>query len=112
MRLRLNGSFSLGVARRCCALLGPSPIDDELNECRATLDAADDTHMAAARASASELAARAAHVLAVSRGSRSALAGDAADRLSREAAFLLVFGSRPAIKDALLKSLQARSNLR
>jgi len=112
MRLRLNGSFALGVARRCCALLGPSPLDDELHECRTTLVAADDTHMAAARAAASELAARAAHVLAVSRGSRAALAGDVADRLSREAAFLLVFGSRSAIKDALLKSLQARSNLR
>jgi alkylation response protein AidB-like acyl-CoA dehydrogenase len=112
MRLRLNGSFALGVARRCCAMLGPSPLDDELNECRAILDAADDTQMAAARAAACELAARAAHVLAVRRGSRAALAGDAADRLSREAAFLLVFGSRPAIKDALLKTLQAPPNFR
>ena len=41
-------------------------------------------------------------VLAVRRGSRSALAGDDAERLAREAGFLLVFGSRPAIKDALL----------
>jgi alkylation response protein AidB-like acyl-CoA dehydrogenase len=112
MRLRLNGSFALGVARRCCALLGPSPLDDELRECRAYLDAADYTSIAPARAAASELAARAAHVLVVSRGSRAALAGDPAERLSREAAFLLVFGSRPAIKDALLKSLEARSTLR
>ena len=111
MRLRLNGSFALGVARRCCALLGPSPLDDELRECRASLDAADDTHIAPARAAASELAARAAQLLVVSRGSRAALAGDPAERLSREAAFLLVFGSRPAIKDALLKSLRARSRL-
>jgi alkylation response protein AidB-like acyl-CoA dehydrogenase len=108
-RLRLNGSFALGVARRCCALLGPSPLDDELRECRAFLDAADDAHVAAARAAASELAARAAHLLVVSRGSRAALAGDPAERLNREAAFLLVFGSRPAIKSALLKSLEARS---
>jgi alkylation response protein AidB-like acyl-CoA dehydrogenase len=111
-RLHLNGSFSLGVARRCCALLGPSPLDDELRECRAFLDAADDTHIAAARAAASELAARAAHLLVVSRGSRAALAGDTAERLNREAAFLLVFGSRPAIKDVLLKRLEARSTLR
>jgi len=111
MRLRLNGSFALGVTKRCCALLGPSPLDDELRDCRASLDAAD-VNMAAARAAACELAARAAHVLVVNRGSRAALAGDVAERLSREAAFLLVFGSRPAIKDALLKSLEARSTIR
>jgi alkylation response protein AidB-like acyl-CoA dehydrogenase len=111
-RLRLNGSFALGVARRCCSFLGPSPLDDELRECRASLDAADDTHIAGARAAASELAARAAQLLVVSRGSRAALRGDPAERLNREAAFLLVFGSRPAINDALLKRLEARSRLR
>jgi hypothetical protein len=100
--LRGNGSLALGIGRRCCALIGPSPLDDELDACRAELDAADTAAMPAARARASEFAARAAHVLAVRRGSRSALAGDDADRLAREAGFLLVFGSRPAIKDALL----------
>jgi alkylation response protein AidB-like acyl-CoA dehydrogenase len=108
-RLRMNGSFALGVARRCCTLLGPSPLDDELRECRAALDAANDTYIAAARAAASELAARAAQILFVRRGSRAALAGDPADRLNREAAFLMVFGSRPAIKEALLKRLAART---
>ncbi len=29
-RLRVNGSLALGVARRSCALIGPSPLDDEL----------------------------------------------------------------------------------
>jgi alkylation response protein AidB-like acyl-CoA dehydrogenase len=106
MHLRLNGSFALGLAKRCCALIGPSPLDDELRECRASLDAADGLMMPAARASACGLAVRAAHAFAVSRGSRAALAGDVAERLSREAAFLLVFGSRPAIKEALLKQLQ------
>ena len=100
--LRGNGSLALGVGRRCCALIGPSPLDDELDACRAELDAADTASMPAARARASEFAARAAHYLAVRRGSRSALAGDDAERLAREAGFLLVFGSRPAIKDALL----------
>jgi alkylation response protein AidB-like acyl-CoA dehydrogenase len=38
----------------------------------------------------------------------SALAGDAAGRLAREAAFLLVFGSRPAIREALLDRLTRR----
>jgi len=100
--LRGNGSLALGVGRRCCSLIGPSPLDDELDACRAELDAADTAAMPAARARASEFAARAAHYLAVRRGSRSALAGDDAERLAREAGFLLVFGSRPAIKDALL----------
>jgi alkylation response protein AidB-like acyl-CoA dehydrogenase len=100
--LRGNGSLALGVGRRCCALIGPSPLDDELDACRAELDAAGTAAMPAARARASEFAVRAAHVLAVRRGSRSALAGDDAERLAREAGFLLVFGSRPAIKDALL----------
>jgi alkylation response protein AidB-like acyl-CoA dehydrogenase len=100
--LRGNGSLALGVGHRCCALIGPSPLDDELEACRAELDAADTAGMPAARARASEFAARAAHYLAVRHGSRSALAGDDAERLAREAGFLLVFGSRPAIKDALL----------
>jgi alkylation response protein AidB-like acyl-CoA dehydrogenase len=104
--LRSNGSLALGVTRRCCALLGPSALDGELDRCRAELDAADTGAMPHARAHASELAVRAAHVLAVSRGSRSALAGDDADRLTREAALLLVFASRPAIKQDLLTRLR------
>lgn len=110
--LRLNGSFALGVAKRCCLLIGPSPLDDELRNCRASMDSADEASMPAARARACELAVRAAHSLAVGRGSRSALAGDVAERLSREAAFLLVFGSRPAIRDALLRRLEASPRLR
>jgi alkylation response protein AidB-like acyl-CoA dehydrogenase len=107
--LRGNGSLALGVGRRCCALIGPSPLDDELDACRAELDKADTAAMPAARARASEFAVRAADVLAVRRGSRSALAGDDAERLAREAGFLLVFGSRPAIKDALLDRFAGRS---
>jgi alkylation response protein AidB-like acyl-CoA dehydrogenase len=106
--LRLNGSLALGVGRRCCALIGPSSLDDELGCCRVELDTADTGAMPAARARASEFAMRAAHVLAVRRGSASALAGDAAERLVREAVFLGVFGSRPAIKEALLNRLSAR----
>ena len=50
---------------------------------------------------------RAAHAVAVSRGSRAALAGDVAERSTREASVLLVFGSRPAIKSELLRRLHA-----
>jgi alkylation response protein AidB-like acyl-CoA dehydrogenase len=106
-RLRLNGSFALGVAKRCCGLLGPSPLDDELRLRRAELDTAGEEGMQVARARASEFAVRAAHALAVQRGARSAIAGDVAERLSREAAFLLVFGSRAGIKETLLRELGA-----
>jgi alkylation response protein AidB-like acyl-CoA dehydrogenase len=101
--LRLNGSFALGLAKRCCLLLGPTPLDAELCKRREQLDAAGVSEMPAARAAACELATRAAHALAVARGSRSALAGDVAERLGREAGVLLVFGSRPAIRSELLR---------
>ena len=107
-RLRLNGSFALGLVRRCCSLMGPSPLDQELVDCRAALDNADEAAMPDARAWACELAARAASSLVVSRGSRSALVGDVAERLSREATFLLVFASRPAIKSSLLARMGSR----
>jgi alkylation response protein AidB-like acyl-CoA dehydrogenase len=107
--LRVNGSLALGLTRRCCALLGPSPLDDELISCRRNLDNATMETMAQARAGACELAARASHALAVYRGSSSVISGDIAERTAREAALLLTFGSRPAIKQALLKDLGATS---
>jgi alkylation response protein AidB-like acyl-CoA dehydrogenase len=105
-RLRLNGSFALGVTKRCCLLIGPSPLDEQLVSCRRQLDEATDVSMPGARAAASALAVRAAHALAVVGGSRSALAGDVAERATREAALLLVFASRPAIRSALLERLR------
>jgi alkylation response protein AidB-like acyl-CoA dehydrogenase len=103
--LRVNGSLALGVTRRCCALLGPSSLDDDLDECRKELDDADVEAMPVARARANLLAVRAAQVLSVQRGSQAALAGDIAERTSREASLLLVFGSRPSIKRVLLDLL-------
>jgi alkylation response protein AidB-like acyl-CoA dehydrogenase len=109
-RLRINGSLALGVARRCCRLLGPGPLDDELAACRTRLDDAltgDVEAMAQARAAASELAVRAATALTVRDGRRAITMDAHAQRLAREALFLLVFGSRPAIKSALLRQLGA-----
>jgi alkylation response protein AidB-like acyl-CoA dehydrogenase len=103
--LRPNGSLALGVARRCCAMIGSSELDDELTETRAYLDGADAETMPRARARASELALRAAGALCVHRGSSSVLRGDVAERSMREAALLLTFGSRPAIRSALLDYL-------
>jgi alkylation response protein AidB-like acyl-CoA dehydrogenase len=108
--LRLNGSLALGVTRRCTRLLGPSPLDDELTACRDRLAAALETDpdpMAAARAAASELAFRAAATLTVRDGANSITVDQHPQRLAREALFLLVFGSRPAIKNALLHRLGA-----
>jgi alkylation response protein AidB-like acyl-CoA dehydrogenase len=109
-RLRINGSLALGLVGRCARLLGPGPLDDELDACRDRLEdavAAGATAMAEARAAASELAVRAAAALAVRDGSRSITVGHHAQRLAREAMFLLVFGSRPGIKSALLRRLGA-----
>jgi alkylation response protein AidB-like acyl-CoA dehydrogenase len=103
--LRPNGSLALGVTRRCCALIGESDLDDELIETRAYLDGADAETMPRARARASHLAMRAAGALSVHRGSSSVLQGDVAERTTREAALLLTFGSRPAIRSALLDFL-------
>ena len=99
--LRVNGSLALGLAARCCQLIGPGPLDDQLAACRAGLDTADPDTMPAARAVACELAMRAAAALVVRQGATAILAGQDAQRLAREALFLLVFGSRPAIKQAL-----------
>jgi len=102
----LNGFLALGVANRCCRLLGPSTLDKELAACRSALLAAGADTTPAARAAASELALRAAATLAVHTGSRSVLRGDHPERLLREAAFLLVFGTRPAIRASLLARLR------
>ncbi len=103
--LRLNGSLALGLAARCCALMGPGPLDDELIACRSGLDDAALDAVPAARARASELALRCAAALTVSGGSRSILTDHHAQRLAREALFLLVFGSRPPIRAELLRRL-------
>jgi len=83
---------------------------DALAACRARLDAAlgtDPGPMVDARAAASELAIRAAAALAVRDGGHAAAEDQHAQRLAREAVFLLVFGSRPGIKSALLQRLGA-----
>jgi alkylation response protein AidB-like acyl-CoA dehydrogenase len=104
---RPNGSLALGVARRCCRLIGPSALDEELSERRRRLDEASEQTMAEERAAAAELALRAAGALVVAQGSSSLLADSHAQRLLREAAFLQVFGSRAAIRAALLRRLGA-----
>lgn len=113
--LRMIGSLAVGVAARCCALLPEGPVaatlGAELAGVRRDLaaadpaDPADPAALPAARAAASAFALRAASTLVVAQGSRSVLADQHAQRLVREATFLLVFASRPPIRDALLARL-------
>ncbi len=101
-----NGFLALGVVERCRRLIGPPTwVDAELAACRSALLMAGDAGVPAARAWASDLALRAAGGLAVHSGARSVLRPGHPERLLREAAFLLVFGSRPLIKEALLGRL-------
>ena len=105
--LRLNGSLALGVALRCTRLLGPSPLDAELAAVRAGLGTAGPAGLPAARAAAAALAHRASGALVAATGSAAVRTGSVAERTAREAVFLLVFGSRPAIRAALLDRLGA-----
>jgi len=104
--LRLHSAFALGVAARCTRMLGPTPLDAELASLRAELDRLG-PGTAAARAAAGELALRAASALMTTEGSRSLLVTEQAQRLAREAMFILVYALRPASRAALLDRLGA-----
>ena len=101
-----RAGLALGVAGRCCTLLGPSPLDDEIARVRDELDRVDPATIQGSRAQAGELAVRAASTLSVSQGSRSLLSADHAQRLLREAFFTLVYALRPGSRDAVLAILE------
>jgi hypothetical protein len=103
----LNGFLALGVAARCCRLLGPGTLDADVAAARAALTAAgrSGTGIAAARAMSSDVAWRAAGALTARTGSRAVLAGHPAQRLAREATLMLAFGTRPSIRDSLVARL-------
>jgi alkylation response protein AidB-like acyl-CoA dehydrogenase len=103
--LRTNGSLALGVISRCCTLLGPSALDEAFAAARDALDAGTPDTLPAARALVAELALRAAGALTVADGGRGILLDHHAQRLAREALFLLVFGTRASIRDDLLRRL-------
>ena len=99
--LRLNGSHALGVAGRCLRLLGEAARMDAVNEIdlvRDELDAATADTLPQSRARASQLAMRLAERLVITGGGSSILLSTHAQRLAREALFLLVFGQTPAIR--------------
>jgi alkylation response protein AidB-like acyl-CoA dehydrogenase len=103
--LRVNASLALGVASRCTRMTGAAPLADELSRCRSELDRATDDTISTACAAATELAMRAATAVFTATGSRSVLPTAHAGRLAREALLLLVFASRPAVRQALLDRL-------
>jgi len=74
---------------------------DELDACRDAMDTAED--VAGARARAADLALRLAATLVVKQGARAILRDQHAQRLMREATFLLVFGTRAPIQQTLLE---------
>jgi alkylation response protein AidB-like acyl-CoA dehydrogenase len=103
--LRTNGSLALGVVRRVTQLLGPSAFDAALVAARRALDEADAEAMPVARAGATELALRATAALMVRGGGRAIGRDQHAQRLAREALFLLVQGQTPSIRAAQLECL-------
>jgi hypothetical protein len=105
--LRTNGSMALGVAERCCRLLGSAVLDEELRNVHELLDGADVDLLPGARAAACAFAVQAAAALVAHRGSGAVERGTDSERLVREATTLLVFGSRPAIRAELLRFLNA-----
>lgn len=109
--LRTNGSFALGVASRCCRLLGDDALTHELSAVRDRLNAVDHADMPAARAAASLFAVRAATALVAATGGSAVIRSHHAQRLFREAMFLLVQGQTPTIKSAMAVDL-GQSGLR
>jgi alkylation response protein AidB-like acyl-CoA dehydrogenase len=104
--LRLHAALALGVAARCCRLLGSTSMDGELDTLRTRLDQLG-PGTAGARAAAGQFAVRAAAALMASEGSRSLLVASHAQRLLREAMFTLVYALRPESKAAVLAGLGA-----
>lgn len=105
--LRKHAALGLGVAARCCDLLGPTPFEDELASCRRRVAAAGEHDMPAARAAVSDLAVRAAVALMSTVGSSSLRHDQHAQRLAREALFVAVFAVRGPVRHAFLTGLGA-----
>lgn len=106
--LRGNGSLALGVANRCCRLLEDPSMTEQLDAVRDglnTADPADTQAMSAARAEASLFAVKAATALVAKVGGRSVMMSQHAQRLMREAMFVLVQGQTPTIKAEMLAKL-------
>jgi alkylation response protein AidB-like acyl-CoA dehydrogenase len=110
--LRRNGSLALGLADRASRLLADAGVDTgaltaRIGRSSAALDAAGPAELPAARGEASATAVQASTMLVIATGGRSLLLGEHAQRLAREALFLLVFGQTPAIRAAQIATFDS-----
>ncbi|MEC8922777.1 MAG: acyl-CoA dehydrogenase family protein [Actinomycetota bacterium] len=96
--LRSNGSNPLGVTARATRLLGPSPLDTQLAEAREAINVAPVERLPEARARLGDLCVRATSALVANTGGSALFIEQQAQRLAREALFLLVQGQTPEIK--------------
>ena len=102
--MRMSGSLSLGLARRCDTLLPRPVLGPRIDAVRRQLDdaAANDDpssrSISLARAAATALALDAAALAMVERGGAAIIRDEHAQRLGREALFLLVQAQTPAIR--------------
>lgn len=103
--IRTNGYLAIGVAGRAASLARVPKLVRAVDQARSDLDGTHGEAVVVARAAASLLAVRATSALVVQGGGRSVELADHAQRLAREATFLLVFGQTRAIKAAQLASI-------
>ena len=96
--LRTNGSLALGVASRCAWMLDSAAVHDRVSACRRALDDASPSDLPGARAEASALAVDVSAALVAAGGGRSIVRNNNAQRLAREALFLLVQGQTQEIR--------------
>jgi alkylation response protein AidB-like acyl-CoA dehydrogenase len=105
--LRTNGYLSIGVAARCASLLESASFAHAVDAARRALDDVDGADVIAARAEASLLAVRLATAQVVAGRGHAVDLRSHAQRLAREAMFLLVFGQTGPIRAAQLERLTA-----
>ena len=107
--LRSNASLALGVSRRAVDLHGDTDaghaLGAELDALRHALDTRPSEELADLRAEATVLALRTATSLMAATGGRAVVRDHHAQRLAREALFLLVQGQTPAIRVGQLSRL-------
>lgn len=103
--LRHNGYFALGVTERAARLLGSTDLAAEAEALATALDEGPDERVAGVRAEACLLAVRATTALVAAGGGGAVGLDDPAQRLARDAMFLLVFGQTPSIRGEQLARL-------
>ncbi len=105
--LTRSGFLAIGVAQRCVRLLGDKAgnLSQMVDNARRRLFAVDGDSVVAARVEASLLAVRAATALVAASGGSSIEVDHPAQRLAREAMFLLVFAQTEEIRQAQLDDL-------